>query len=303
MEDQSYNGSLWNRRIYRLLQDFGWARIGDHDMDVVGEDHNKNGIDTIVSFDTPLKVLPQPIILEAKNYATTSFNKSILENWISTLDKKICSLKHSEPLINKFPQLSECSTLDTGLIALWFHDENKYPEYKIKVRNAQLQISLSSRSRKIGMNKIYFMDNERLMKLFALHESMVELKKSDKFEFVYSPNFTSGQPIHRSSILTIEGMFSDVIFGTTKNEKQETEAHIFYFGIIDYKSLRFLKDIYARTILWDQSIPIILHLYGVPDDFRKIEPSIKEDIFNGFHIKIKKMASNPTLPSFILNID
>ena len=53
MEDQHYNGDIWNREAFALLKKFGWNRIGDYDMDVKGEDGKKMGIDTIVKFETP----------------------------------------------------------------------------------------------------------------------------------------------------------------------------------------------------------------------------------------------------------
>lgn len=48
MEDQHYNGDIWNQEIVRLFQKFGWNRIGDFDMDVVGSDNSKMGIDTVL---------------------------------------------------------------------------------------------------------------------------------------------------------------------------------------------------------------------------------------------------------------
>lgn len=88
MEDQHYNGDIWNREAFALLKKFGWNRIGDYDMDVKGEDGKKMGIDTIVKFETPLKAKPQLAVLEAKRYETKSFNKVLLQDWIERLDKK-----------------------------------------------------------------------------------------------------------------------------------------------------------------------------------------------------------------------
>lgn len=92
MEDQHYNGDIWNKEAFTLLSLFGWSKIGDYDMDVSGDDEKKMGIDTIVSFETPLKTRPQLIILEAKRYLTTSFNKSYLQEWINRLDTKLLKL-------------------------------------------------------------------------------------------------------------------------------------------------------------------------------------------------------------------
>ena len=96
MEDQHYNGDIWNQEIVRLFQKFGWNRIGDFDMDVVGSDNSKMGIDTVLMFDTPLKSKPQLAILEAKRYLTTSFSKALLQEWLNRLDSKLLKLRNSD---------------------------------------------------------------------------------------------------------------------------------------------------------------------------------------------------------------
>ena len=80
MEDQHYNGDVWNHEVFALLKMFGWKRIGDYDMDMQGDDGEKMGIDTIVKFDTPLKNKPQLAIIEAKRYETKNFNKTMLQD-------------------------------------------------------------------------------------------------------------------------------------------------------------------------------------------------------------------------------
>ena len=87
MEDQHYNGDEWNKQIVKLLTLFGWIHIGDYDMDVKGSDGEKMGIDAIMQFDTPLKSMPQLAVVESKRYATTSFNKTLLQEWIMRLEE------------------------------------------------------------------------------------------------------------------------------------------------------------------------------------------------------------------------
>jgi hypothetical protein len=38
-EDQGVNGTIWNREATKLPSLFNWDMIGDHDMDVPGEDN------------------------------------------------------------------------------------------------------------------------------------------------------------------------------------------------------------------------------------------------------------------------
>ena len=114
MEDQGVLGTIWNKEATRLLSLFGWNTIGDYDMDVQGKDDKQYGIDTLITFKTPLKNNKQIAILEAKRYETKNFNKSLLQGWIERLDKKLIELRNSEKFQERFPDLSECSTLEIG---------------------------------------------------------------------------------------------------------------------------------------------------------------------------------------------
>lgn len=308
MEDQSYNGSVWNKQAYALLQNFGWRRIGDYDMDVTGHDHKDVGIDTIVSFETPLKTKPQLAILESKRYLTTSFSQSNLIDWIKRLDTKINKLKNSAEFQEKFPIVTECTTLDTGIIALWFYDVMKFQEYYPTLQNYLSQITLTSRStRKAGLSKIYFLANDRLMRLFALDEVLREITADGEKEvvFVYSPHFISWNCIQRSKVLNIESLFSDIIFAEIRdvNDKSNVETLIFYFGSKDLKSFEFVKRAFASTVQWEKSHPVVLYVYGADDDFRKIKPDVTGRIFEGFNLRICHMSENYQLPGKYQDID
>ena len=79
-EDQGVNGTIWNKEANYILSWFGWETIGDIDMDVLGDDEQKYGVDTFLKFDSPVKHLPPCVILEAKSYQTS--NVSIYRyNW------------------------------------------------------------------------------------------------------------------------------------------------------------------------------------------------------------------------------
>lgn len=305
MEDQSYDGGEWNRQAFALFQKFGWNRIGDRDMDVLGEDDSKMGIDTIVRYTSPLKTRPQAAILEAKHYLTTSFNKSKLEDWISRLDTKLTKLRNSETFKDRFPQIEECTVLNTGIIAIWFHDIEEYSAFNATFKSILRQISISGRHRKAGLSNIYVMDNERFMRLFALSEELDYIKRNGDvdFKFVYSQAFTSSRPVKRILDLTIEGIFSDVVFGEEKKIDGSQKSHIFYFGKNDYKSIQTVKFIYAKTVNYTTDIPVELHIFDADPEFRKIEDDVKNNIFDGFKISIRRMGKNPNLPTFMLNID
>ena len=303
MEDQHYNGDVWNHQASALLEMFGWKRIGDYDMDVEGSDGNKMGIDTILTFETPLKIKPQLAILEAKRYKTTSFNKNLLQEWVERLDKKLLKLRNSASFLEKFPNVENCSASDTGVIAIWFSDTDNYKSFYPKFIESLTQISISTRTRKAGISKIYVIDNTRFMRLFALQTATRNIKENSEgeFKFLYSPKYISNATLTRLNTLTIEYMFSDIVFAEMK-KASKTVSYIFYFGQNDLNSFRLLREAYSKTVLWDKSIEIFLYVYNTDDEFRKIEHDIKEHVFDGFQISVKRMSCNNAIPDFLLNL-
>lgn len=55
-----------------------------------------------------------------------------MQDWIDRLDKKLSKLKYSEKAQEKYPALTECATLDLGIIAIWFHDLDNYKSFRPK---------------------------------------------------------------------------------------------------------------------------------------------------------------------------
>lgn len=304
MEDQHYNGDIWNHEIVQLFEMFGWHRIGDFDMDVVGSDDNKMGIDTLVSFETPLKSKPQLAILEAKRYLTSSFSKSLLQEWLGRLDTKLLRLRNSDKFYDKFPGAGDCTIPDTGVIAIWFSDTDNYKSFHPKFLESLRQVSISNRQRKAGMNKIYVMDNERFMRLFALQSVVRSIDNNENLSFAYSPRFNNEEPFVNSKCLTIECMFSDVIFAERQvktSEGSRSTSYIFYFGDLNYNSFKLLKSAFSKTVGWNREKAIVLYVYDADSDFRKIENDIKERVFESFQITIKHMVRNSNIPDYILN--
>ena len=306
MEDQHYNGDVWNKEIFSLFKLLGWKRIGDFDMDVTGDDGKNMGIDTVVSFETPLKTKPQLAILEAKRYQTTSFTKTLLQDWLTRLDTKLLKLRNSDKFYETFPSTADCTIADVGIIGIWFHDTDNYKAFQPKFQEYLSQVGISTRTRKAGLNKIYVMDNTRFMKLFSLQTEINSIKSKGDLKFTYSPRFNNEEPLWKSSTLTIEYMFSDIIFAEQRvkeNEKEKTLSYIFYFGDMKYNSFEMLKSAYSKTIAGKKTKKILLYVYNPDDEFRKLEDDIKDKIFDKFEISIKKMLPSNNIPSFIVNAE
>lgn len=294
MEDQSINGGIWNKQLSKLLNLLGWETVGDHEIDIKGSDGEKYGIDTLMTYETPLKNMPQSVIVEAKRYLTTSFNASLLQKWVDRIDDKLVALRNSSDVVELFPTLSDCTQFDVGLIAIWFHNVNDYKEFQPSFKTALQNVSISGRERKIGKNIIYVIDNTRIMRMCALYDVM---KTWNNFSFYYDPEFTGGKPAEEKKVLTPEYMFSDIILGINKKE-----SIVFYFGTVDDPHIRMLKAALKKTTLWVANKPLTIYLYHTDIDVRKNKNSFKE-IFNEMKVTFKSMTELLDLPGYLKEIE
>lgn len=299
MEDQGVNGDIWNKQATELLTRLGWKKVGDHDIDIKGSDNKKFGIDTLMTFTTPLKAMPQSVILEAKRYKTTSFQDGHLQAWIKRIDEKLVALRDSADLFELFPSLEDCTAFDVGVIVIWFSNTDDYKSFRPEFIKALEKVNVSWRERKAGRSSIFVMDNARILRLCALESTVTELGES--FQFCYSPAFQDRRMEESSKTLTIEYMFSDVVLGIVKNN-DEDEPVVFYFGETNTRSFSMLKNALTRTYVWKKGKNLHLYLYNSDIDIRKISPTI-EDMFDGFEkVNIKFMNTSNELPSYLKNI-
>lgn len=298
MEDQGVNGDIWNKQATELLTRLGWKNIGDHDIDIKGGDKDKYGIDTLMTYVTPLKNRPQSVILEAKRYVTNSFQAGHLQAWIKRLDEKLVALRDSSNLFELFPELENCTTFDVGLLVIWFSNTDDYKEFRPKFLQALEKVNVSWRERKAGSSSIFVLDNTRITRLCALVKAVGDLGKN--FKFSYPTAYNNGCLDQDNEVLTVEYMFSDVVIGSVYNDKEESV--VFYFGENNMKSFKMLKNALMRTNVWKKDRPLNLFLYNSDIDIRKIKSNIK-DLFGDIgEINIKFMESNNELPSFLKDI-
>lgn len=301
-EDQGVNGTIWNKEATKLLTFFGWESIGDYDMDVVGEDSKKYGIDTLMKFSTPLKNNPQSVILEAKRYETKNFNSTLLQEWINRLDTKLVQLKNSVKFVEQFPDIQECSTLDLGIIAIWFHDIDNYYQFHPKFIEFLRNIKTSNKARKLGFNKVFVIDNYIIIKLCALDNAITKYENElqCKIEYYYPSILINDKPIVRGKSLTPEYIFSKIILAEAKG-KDINENLVFYFGELETNSFKQLRNLLTLCSFLDNEKSLTLFVYHPNDDFRKIEPDIKK-LFGDVKFKIKMMDNLYDLPSSIKEI-
>ncbi len=303
MEDSNYKGEVWNDRAIKLLNLFGWNQIGDSGIDLADSEEAKYGIDTLYSFKTPLKDIPESLILEAKAYNTKSFSKSKLQEWVDRLNLKIVKLRNSEDLINRFPIFNEISKLNIGLICIWFDNIEEYKAFRPEFQKALRDIKVSSKQVKSGVyNKIYVIDNDLILRLCSLHDTIANSLKG-QFKFYYPQTFINIRAIQRSPTLILEYFFSKFILGKLKENTQSSETNIvFYWGELNFNSFLLLKEALMAFSFIDQECKLIIYKYKRGDeDFRKIQPDVV-DLFKKSNIdcEIRDMQSYQDLPTFIL---
>jgi hypothetical protein len=300
-EDQGVNGTTWNKEAVELLSLFGWETIGDYDMDVEGEDGKDYGLDSIMKFNTPLKPFPQAIILEAKRYEAKNFNQDNLQKWITRLDKKLLELKNSEPFKQQFPVLEECSNLDTGIIAIWFHDVDNYKSFHSKFVEILQKIKISNRQRRAGCTRIFVIDNYNILKLCSLQNAIKAYEtenKNSKVEFYYPSILIDEEPIAREKALSIEYILSNIILAEPTNSKENL---VFYFGESSLDCLKQLRNLLSKCSVLDKNKSLKLFVYQKDDNFRKIDPEIKK-LFENITFEIKSMDNLNDLPAYIKDI-
>ena len=304
-EDQGVNGTIWNKEVNAILSWFNWEAIGDIDMDIVGDDYKKYGIDTFMKIDSSLSNLPLSAILEAKRYATNSFSQQVLQDWVNRLDKKLNKLKFSEELQAKFPILCDCKNMNLGIIVIWFHDTTNYLSFQENFKDALKNIKVSNRTKASGSyNKILIIDNEIITRLCSLHTAITSYESSNNrvISFFYPSILRDGKATVRNKVLSPEYIFSKVILAEAKGSNGDSENVIFYFGNTGLDSLKQLRDQLSKCSVLDEEKKLVLFIYYSDDEFRKIKPEL-EKIFNDTkELSIQFMDTITDLPGEIKTI-
>lgn len=304
-EYQQYKGELWNGRAIKLLELFSWVTIGAQGIDIGGSDDKKYGIDSFFSFDDPSKDLHESVILEAKSYKTTSINKTILEDWIKLLNKKILNLRNSEDLFQMFPIFKNMATLKTGIIIIWFDDTQNYSPFRSKFQEMLKKVNLSSKPLKDTIfNRIFVIDNDIILKLCSLYSSIKEIKNSgSNFNFYYPSSLIGERAIVKAETLSLEYIFSKFILGQSKDSSGKLSNIVFYWGDLSVQSFLLLKSALKLYSFIDRELELIIYKYQRDEiDYYKIEPVIKNSFEDeGIKFEIRDMESYEKLPTFIIN--
>ncbi|MBP1617753.1 MAG: hypothetical protein H6Q14_1580 [Bacteroidetes bacterium] len=299
-EDSQYKGELWTQQAIRLLEVFSWNKIGDSGIDIEGYDEHEYGVDCLYSIKNPAKDISESLIIEAKCYSTTSLNQTVLQAWIDRLNLKISQLRGSKDLFDKYPILEEISDLKIGIIFIWFSNTDDYKPFRDRFQKMVENITVPAKPLKSSsFNKIYIIDNNIISKLASIH---LVIKDLNKFRFYYPPTFINNRAVQRTSVLSIEYIFSKFILGQELDASGTEINIVFYFGSLSIQSFQLLRSVLMSFSFIDEAKKLIIYKYYRHEDFRKIEPDIIK-IFEDDKIlfEIKEMDTCRDLPTFIVN--
>lgn len=297
-EDQSYNGDIWTQEASILLSEYKWEQIGDQNMDVPGADKKDHGLDAIFKFEDPHCNNNQGILFEAKRYATTSFTQTHLQNWINTIDKKILSLRRSKDFLDMYPNLGDCK-INSGLIAIWFHDYENFFSYRNQFEKYLKGISVSNRKRMQGYNKIFVITNDTILRLCSVINTIRKISLNNSRVLFYYPTLDfHSAPIIRKESLSLNYFFSKFILCEEYENDNLKNRIVFYFGNRDMQSIILLKNALLKLSYLDTLIPLKIYFYKEDtSNFRKIAPEVKK-LFNCISLEMNEMTHLAGLPDW-----
>jgi hypothetical protein len=309
-EDQGYNGDVWNKQACVLLGKLGWTKVGDYDIDIEGEDNKDYGIDSLFKYiDVRKSLIEQGVILESKRYKTTSFRNGDLQKWINRINTKINKLKHSQPFSEKFPEFNVTS-FNNGIILIWFSNHVDYIQNRESFINSLTEVKLSKSRTNAIFNRIYVLENNAILKLCSIIDSMEKINrdKDVNLEYYYPTSDKTSNPIYRSNLLTIDYMFSKFILAEGKTKSGELNRIVFYFGNLEKTSFQTLYSGLNNIGFIDYNIPLAIYTYERSDQFRKILPDLKELFsrsIDNVHLDVefKEMEVFGDLPTFLREIE
>ncbi|WP_353139908.1 hypothetical protein [Pseudopedobacter sp.] len=301
-EDQSYEGSEWNRQMCNLLKFFKWEYVGDSDFDAPTEENKQRGIDRLFTFKNPYRGEKELCILESKRYKKTSFSEGKIGEWAKTLEEKLTKIRHSKEFYELFPHLDGMS-FDQGLVAIWCPDKELVTGFNQVFLKGLENTDLNPKHSK-SMNKLYFFDNNKISKLVSVAHTVKEINtgglKRD-FNFYYHGN--KDYASCRSEVLLPMYMIGKFILGDYIDKDNVENKVVFYFGTLNIPSFKLLRSALSDLSYTDKDKPLQIY-YSIEDNnhtFRKILPEIEKD-YNDLNVKFLPLDSFDKIPAF-LNTD
>lgn len=297
-ERQGKLGDMWNACAVKFLSLLGWNHIGDKDIDVIGEDGNIYGIDSLMDYNSPGMATRQSVIVESKRYSKDSINYSVMSGWLSRLTKKLEQCRNSEELQKEFPALTECCSINLGIIMVWVHDAESEEYFHSNFAKLLNKLISVTRPKPNAFKRIIVFTNPQILRLCALYETL----KDRDYAFVYPSQLIGNYALERSKVLTIDYMLSNVILAEIK-ESGITEKHVFYFGIMTVDAIKILRESLLKYQFAEKDKKLIIHYTQHNDGTADLMPELQKQFTDVASVNFKKMTKYNivTEPSIISN--
>lgn len=299
-ERQGKLGDMWNDSAVKFLSLLGWNHIGDKDIDVKGDDGSTYGIDALMNYKSPGMATKQSVIVESKHYSKNSLNYSVMSGWLSRLTKKLDHCRNSEELQNEFPELTECCSVNLGVILVWIHDAENEEYFKVKFAKLLNKLVSVTRPKPNAFKRIVVLTNPQILRLCALYETL----KDCEYTFVYPSQLIGNYALERSKILTIDYMLSNVILTEIK-KAGITEKHVFYFGIMTVDAIKILRESLLKYQFAENDKKLVVHYTQNNAGTADLAPEFQKQFTDVDSVSFKKMSKYnlTTQPAIISNED
>ena len=308
-EDQGVNGDRWTKQAAELLRRLGWEKVADSNIDIEGNDGLLHGIDALFKYEDGARLTTEGVFLEAKNYATTSFNKAKIQDWVTKLDEKIDSLSKSSEFYKDFPAMAETKSRN-GLLILWFSDVKKFEDFKPKLEQAMASVVVPRARTSRKPNRLFVLANNDILRLSALVNAVEDWNSKakgdeNKLRFVYPSNFKN--PVQQRNTLNLEYMYSKFVLARAEDNISgmiKQSDIVFYFGKHNMDSYKRLRDGLLSMRMIAQNHHFFIYQYNRDKDFRKIQPDV-EKLFReqGYpDVDFKSMDQLADLPSWMADV-
>lgn len=299
-ERQGKLGDAWNTCAVKFLSLLGWSYIGDKNIDVIGEDGNSYGIDALMNYKCPGMATLQSVMVESKRYSKNGINYSVLSGWVQRLAKKLDQCRNSEELQNEFPALTECCSINLGVIMVWVHDADSDNYFNSDFRMLLQKMISVTKPKPNAYKRIVVLTNPQILRLCSMYEAL----KGHEYKFVYPSQLIGNNALERLPVLTIEYMLSNVILAEV-TENDAVEKHVFYFGIMTVDAIKVLRESLLKYQFLEKDKKLVVHYSKMNDTTTDIMPELKKQFPDVSSVIFKVLAKLDLTaePSIISNND
>lgn len=308
-EDQGQIGDRWTEEASELFKRLGWEKVADSNIDIEGTDGHQHGIDALFKYADGLQNnIQEGIFLEAKSYSTDSFRVTKFADWVNKLDLKIRELRRSEEFNTMYPAMAETNPRN-GLLVIWFRDVDNYSNFKPRLDEAFTSIR-TPRGYSRVKNRLFIVSNDDILRLSSLVDAIKDWNNENSeltnLKFVYPSSLEFKYATQETTILNFEYACSKFVISKAQKISHlgiKNFYSIFYFGHLDIQSFERLRSALLRFNIPETPSNLFLYHYQRDDNFRKIEPDVK-NLFNSIgeiEVEIKAMDRFSDLPSWMKN--